>query len=97
MHLSTVLYCLVTLAAEPQAGPLKVVVEENVPATMRDGVVLRANVCRPDVTSSDFPNYDRNHNTAADQNADAELVPATQTVHHGGVRASCIRLPVIGE
>ena len=29
---------------------------------------------RLDVTSSDFPNYDRNHNTAADQNADAELV-----------------------
>lgn len=50
---------------------------------------------RLDVTSSDFPNYDRNHNTAADQNADAELVPATQTVHHGGVQASCIRLPVI--
>ena len=31
---------------------------------------------RLDVTSSDFPNYDRNHNTAADQNADAELVVA---------------------
>ena len=29
---------------------------------------------RLDVTSSDFPNYDRNHNTAADQNADATLV-----------------------
>lgn len=52
---------------------------------------------RLDVTSSDFPNYDRNHNTAADQNADAELVPATQTVHHGGARASCVRLPVIGQ
>ena len=38
---------------------------------------------RLDVTSSDFPNYDRNHNTAADQNADAELVVARQTVHHG--------------
>jgi len=50
---------------------------------------------RLDVTSSDFPNYDRNHNTAADQNADAELVPATQTVHHGGIRASCVLLPVI--
>jgi len=24
---------------------------------------------RLDITSSDFPNYDRNHNTAADQNA----------------------------
>lgn len=50
---------------------------------------------RLDVTSSDFPNFDRNHNTAADQNGDAELVPATQTVHHGGLRASCVRLPMI--
>jgi predicted acyl esterase len=25
---------------------------------------------RLDVTSSDFPKYDRNHNTAADQNAE---------------------------
>ena len=38
---------------------------------------------RLDVTSSDFPNYDRNHNTAADQNADPRLEVAWQTVHHG--------------
>jgi hypothetical protein len=48
---------------------------------------------RLDVTSSDFPNYDRNHNTAADQNADAELVVARQTVHHGKVYPSKLILP----
>ncbi len=48
---------------------------------------------RLDVTSSDFPNYDRNHNTALDQNADATMVVARQTVHHGGMRASKIVLP----
>jgi hypothetical protein len=37
---------------------------------------------RLDVTSSDFPNYDRNHNTAADQNADRELAVAQQTIEH---------------
>ena len=47
---------------------------------------------RLDITSSDFPNYDRNHNTAVDQNADAELKQATQTVHHGEER---IILPVV--
>jgi len=52
---------------------------------------------RLDVTSSDFPNYDRNHNTAADCNADAELVPAAQRVHHGGARASRILLPLVAE
>ena len=48
---------------------------------------------RLDVTSSDFPNYDRNHNTAADQNADAKLEIARQTVHHGGVQATRVILP----
>ena len=47
---------------------------------------------RLDVTSSDFPNYDRNHNTAADQNADGTLHVAQQTVHHGG-EATRIVLP----
>jgi putative CocE/NonD family hydrolase len=50
---------------------------------------------RLDITSSDFPNYDRNHNTAADQNADAELKWAKQTVYHGGVHATRIILPWI--
>lgn len=50
---------------------------------------------RLDITSSDFPNYDRNHNTAADQNADTKLEVAKQTVHHGGVQATRILLPWI--
>lgn len=48
---------------------------------------------RLDITSSDFPNYDRNHNTTADQNADATLVIANQTIHHGGKWATRIILP----
>jgi len=52
---------------------------------------------RLDITSSDFPNYDRNHNTAADQNADSKLEVATQAVHHGGTTASRLVLPVIGN
>ncbi|MBM3877970.1 MAG: CocE/NonD family hydrolase [Verrucomicrobia bacterium] len=52
---------------------------------------------RLDITSSDFPNYDRNHNTAADQNADAALEVATQTIHHGDLRPSRLVLPVIAS
>ncbi len=48
---------------------------------------------RLDITSSDFPNYDRNHNTAADQNADAQLVTTRQTVYHGGKHATRLILP----
>ena len=50
---------------------------------------------RLDITSSDFPNYDRNHNTPADQNSDAQLDVARQTVYHGGVQATRIHLPWI--
>ncbi len=52
---------------------------------------------RLDVTSSDFPNYDRNHNTPADQNADGQLQSATQTIHYGPATATRIRLPVIPQ
>lgn len=50
---------------------------------------------RLDITSSDFPNYDRNHNTATDQNADATLKVAKQTIHHGGDVATRVILPWI--
>lgn len=52
---------------------------------------------RLDITSSDFPNYDRNHNTAADQNADAQLNVAQQTIYHGAAQATRIRLPWIPD
>ena len=48
---------------------------------------------RLDITSSCFPSFDRNHNTAADQNADATLVPARQAIHHGGVAPTRLVLP----
>ena len=50
---------------------------------------------RLDITSSDFPNYDRNHNTAADQNADAQLKKAKQTIHHGQPHTTRVVLPWI--
>jgi putative CocE/NonD family hydrolase len=48
---------------------------------------------RLDITSSDFPWYDRNHNTAANQNTDATLVVANQIIYHGGEQATRIILP----
>jgi putative CocE/NonD family hydrolase len=52
---------------------------------------------RLDVTSSDFPNYDRNHNTAADPNLDTRLEMAEQILHHGGQYRSRLVLPVIAH
>ena len=50
---------------------------------------------RVDVSSSDFPNFDRNHNTGGDDYANAELAPASQTIFHDSARPSRIILPVI--
>jgi putative CocE/NonD family hydrolase len=50
---------------------------------------------RLSVSSSDFPNFDRNHNTGRDYWSDPELRVAHQTVFHAGDQRSCLTLPVI--
>jgi putative CocE/NonD family hydrolase len=50
---------------------------------------------RVDVTSSNFPQFDRNPNTGDPLGASAKIRVANQTVHHGGSRASHIVLPVV--
>ena len=52
---------------------------------------------RLDVTSSDFPNFDRNHNTGGDDYAEDTFQVARQEVFHGGKWASRVTLPVIPE
>ena len=51
---------------------------------------------RLDVTSSDFPNFDRNHNTGGDDYGEAAFVVARQEIFHGPGRASRVVLPVAG-
>ncbi len=50
---------------------------------------------RLEVSSSNFPRYDRNQNTGNDLFVDRELKTARQTVHHAGPYASHIVVPVI--
>lgn len=50
---------------------------------------------RIDISSSDYPNHDRNHNTGREDWQDAELSVARQTVFHDAARPSRIILPVI--
>ncbi len=73
------------------------VVQYTIRMNATSNAFLPGHRLRLDVTSSDFPNYDRNHNTAADQNADAELKTVEQTVHHGGEYATKVILPWIVE
>ena len=50
---------------------------------------------RVDVTSSNFPQYDRNPNTGEDLGVSARVRTAKQTVFHGGTGRSHIVLPVV--
>ena len=49
---------------------------------------------RLEITSSDFPNHDRNHNTGRNDLADTELVVARQEVFHAESLASRLVLPI---
>ena len=51
---------------------------------------------RLDVTSSDFPNFDRNHNTAGDDYGEAAFITARQEIYHGPVHPSRVVLPLVG-
>lgn len=48
-----------------------------------------------EITSSDFPNYDRNHNTDKPNLHDAELLVATQSIHRSKLWPSRVMLPVL--
>lgn len=50
---------------------------------------------RVDITSSNFPQFDRNPNTGEDLGASDRVRKASQTVHHGAERASHIILPLV--
>ena len=58
---------------------------------------LEGHRIRLEITSSDFPNHDRNHNTGRNDLADPELVPARQTVFHSPEHPSRLVLPVDGS
>ncbi len=58
-------------------------------------VFLPGHRIRVDITSSNFPQFDRNPNTGDDLGASATVRTAAQTVFHGGSRASHLLLPVV--
>lgn len=49
---------------------------------------------RLEITSSDFPNFDRNHNTGGADLFEVTLQPARQAVHHSAAHPSSLILPV---
>ena len=58
-------------------------------------VFLKGHRIRLEVSSSNFPRFDRNLNTGKDQNVDSSMVKATNTVLHDPEHPSALVLPVV--
>jgi putative CocE/NonD family hydrolase len=58
-------------------------------------VFLKGHRIRLEVSSSNFPRFDRNLNTGKDDATDGEMVKATNTVLHDGAHPSALILPVV--
>ena len=71
------------------------VYEYTIEVGVTGNVFRKGHRIRVDISSSNFPRFDRNPNTGNKYGIDAELRPAQQTVFHSKARPSHIRLPVI--
>ncbi|MFI5626170.1 CocE/NonD family hydrolase [Nocardioides sp. NPDC051685] len=75
------------------------VYEVTVPMSVTSNVFLPGHRIRLDISSSNFPHYDRNSNTGGTISSEAldDMVVADNTVHHGGARPSRLVLPIIAR
>ncbi len=69
--------------------------EYDIHMTPTANVFLPGHRLRIDITSSNFPQFDRNPNTGHDLGVSDEIRKARQTIFHGGRYASHITLPVV--
>jgi len=80
--------------AAPPAVPGQVY-HVTVDAGVTSNVFLKGHRIRVEISSSNFPRFDRNPNTGRPVAEDTELRKATQTVYHDRTRASYILLPIV--
>ncbi|MBM3846947.1 MAG: CocE/NonD family hydrolase [Verrucomicrobia bacterium] len=72
-----------------------VVEEYEVDLWVTSNLFKKGHRIRLEVSSSNFPRFDRNANSGKPFGEDEQLFKAEQTIHHGGSRASHLLLPVI--
>ncbi len=60
-------------------------------------VILPGHKLRLEVSSSDFPRFDRNLNTGEDPNTGTKMVAAKQTIYHSARYPSHVVLPLIPQ
>ena len=80
---------------EPQILEPNKVYQFEVDLGVTGNVFLKGHCIRLEISSSNFPRFDRNPNTGHPFGADAELRAAKQTIYHSSAHPSHILLPVI--
>ena len=60
-------------------------------------VFLKGHILRLEVSSSNFPRFDRNLNTGDAQSTGEKFVSATNTIYHDGEHPSALVLPVVAS
>lgn len=73
------------------------VYEYRIEVGVTGNVFQKGHRIRLEISSSNFPRFDRNPNTGNTYGVDAELRVAKQTVHHSVEKASHVLLPVIAR
>jgi putative CocE/NonD family hydrolase len=81
--------------ADPQPVAPGSVYEFTIAGMVTANVFRRGHRIRLEISSSNFPRFDRNMNTGRPVGDDTEGQPAHQTVFHDRARPSCVLLPVI--
>jgi hypothetical protein len=79
----------------PQAIRPGEVYEYKIDLWSTSNVFLKGHRIRLEVSSSNFPRFDRNLNTGKDASTDSTMVRATNTVLHDGAHPSALILPVV--
>jgi uncharacterized protein len=81
--------------AEPKPITAGEVYEYKIDLWSTSNVFMKGHRIRLEVSSSNFPRFDRNLNTGKDDATDGEMVKATNTVLHDGAHPSALILPVV--
>ena len=81
--------------SDPSLLTAEKVYEYEVEVGVTGNLFRKGHAVRVDISSSNFPRFDRNPNTGHDFGKDVELRTAHQTVHHSRAYPSHVLLPVV--
>jgi putative CocE/NonD family hydrolase len=80
---------------KPELGKPGEVYKLTIEAGSTANLFQKGHRIRLEISSSNFPRFDRNPNTGGPLAEESRLLKASQTVYHDRLRPSCVLLPVV--